>query len=301
MLSGMQPQPRRAALALLVTLGLAATSALAGCGAAEGDIARPAPARTWNQTHRVDPPRGWRVTQRNVDPSEESTSLSGPNGKGCLVRTWPSEPRAIFRPTSSAKVIVQGAQGSYGPLDPDYGPYPRTVVWQDQGGRWAGVSCDLDRAGILALAERVKFGPHPIQVPFRLSAIPQGLTLTGLLESYHGDRHSAVAFFETPGQPRQLTMQISLVADPSSSIPTGRPVERRTIAGHDVEIRASSQTICFPTRSQPVCISGPGDEPASDWSPEARELALQTAELLAPVEDPDDDTSWLDADQALPH
>lgn len=291
-----RPRP----LALLGVLGLlAAHATLLGCGVADGDAERPAPAPSWHQTHRVEPAPGWTVTQRNVDLTEESTSLSGPEGKGCLVRTWPGEPETFFLPTSEATVEVQGVQGSYGPLDPDYGPYPRTVVWQDLSRRWVGVSCDLDRAGILAVAERVRFGPHPMRVPFRLSAAPPELPLVALIESYHP--HQAAALFEASDKSRRLTMQISDVVD-RSSLSTGQPgqpLQHVTVGGRRVEIRAGSQTICFPTRSHPVCISGPGDEPASDWSPAARELALQTAALLTPVEDPDDDTSWLDADEAL--
>ncbi len=261
--------------------------------------AAPSPTTTWNQQHRVDLPAGWSVTQRNVSPTDESTSLSGPDDKGCLVATFPAKPAPSWWPQSPTQVTVQGHQGSYGSLDPDYGPYPRAVLWPDDSQRWVHVSCDLDRAGIVEMAEQVRLEPNPMAVPFRLAALPDSLTLTALIESERDGEHASAVLFEMASESRPLVMQISNLTASTAYVSEG-PAERGTISGRPVEIRTGTQTICFPTRSQPVCISGPGDEPATDWAPAARAVAERTAELLTPVEDPGDDTSWIDADVALP-
>lgn len=296
----MQRRRRRSftGLLLVLCLVLAVSAALLLRADDNGKVAHAPPMNSWNQTHRVNVPSGWTITQRTVSALSESTSLEGPGGKGCLVSTSSSEPASNAWPQVRKHVTVQGGEGSYGQLDPDFGPYPRAVIWQDASKRWFSVSCDLEEGEILGLAQRVQFGPNPMRVPFRLSEVPEQLSLTTLLESYQG-AHRATAQFEVPGGPRPLTMEISNLPD-RSVIAADGDVERGRIAGRQVDIRKASQSICFPPRSHPVCIFGPSDEPASDWSAETKGLALQTAELLSPVADPDNDSSWLDADQALP-
>ena len=195
---------------------------------------------------------------------------------------------------------MHGQDADYGQLHPDYGPYPRAVVWRVANSGWAGVSCDLDRVGNLTIADRVRFGPHPMSLPFRLAAVPEGLSLVQLIETTQGRRHTAAALFEMVGDGRRQTMEISNGSDPARDRADER-VERRALAGRQVAIRRASQSICLTTRSRPICIFGPADEPASDWSDPAGEVALRTAELLTTVDDPDDETRWVDADQALPH
>jgi hypothetical protein len=67
-----------------------------------------------------------------------------------------------------------------------------------------------------------------------------------------------------------------------------------------MEVRRASQTLCLATASGPIYISGPGDEPAFDWSEDARRVAEETAAALVPAEDSSDGTSWYDADEAFP-
>ncbi len=136
-----------------------------------------------------------------------------------------------------------------------------------------------------------------MQIPFRLASVPTGLVMTQLIESTEGAERRTSAAFELAGSQRPLIMEILNVTDPMVNEGAG---ERSEIGGRAVEIRAASQSICLPTESQPVSIFGPVDEPAADWSPEARAVADRTAELLRPVDDPADETGWLDADQALP-
>ena len=192
---------------------------------------------------------------------------------------------------------VQGRPAEYGELDPDFGPYPRAVLWHDADGHWFRVSCDLDRAGILRIAEGVHSADNPMRVPFRLASIPAGVSMVQLIEWTRDGEPTTTAGFELPDSGRRLSMEVSNVTDPALN--QGK-VERREIAGREVEIRAESQSLCILTESQPICVSGPGDEPASDWSPDARAVAVRTAELLSPIDDPDDEASWLDADQAFP-
>lgn len=175
----------RAWVAGRLVVALSLVAAASSCAA--GDDLRtvePAAGHSWSQTHRVDLPSGWTVTARNVGPADESTSLSGPGSKGCLVSTSPEEPEHYWR-GSSGSAVVQGLAASYGKRDPDYGPYPAQVVWQARG-RWFGVSCDLDRTGILELAARVRAEPTPLRVPFRLTSVPDGLQLTQLIEWVDG-------------------------------------------------------------------------------------------------------------------
>ena len=72
-------------------------------------------------------------------------------------------------------------------------------------------------------------------------------------------------------------MDVSNMPDPYAVTP-GEQIERRTINGHRVEIPPAIQMVCFPTTTDPVCISGPGDEPAPDSADGAREIALLTAQ-----------------------
>lgn len=272
--------------------------AAAGSSCASGETTRfvePAAGRSWNQTHRVDLSAGWTVTARNVGPSDESTSLSGPNSTGCLVSTSPAEPKHYWG-GSPETVTVQGSAASYGKRDPDYGPYSAQVVWQ-AGDRWFAVSCDLDRAGILGLAERVRAEPNPVLVPFRLASVPDGVRMTQLIEWVDGGMTRVSAQFEQPSSTRPLTMEISNHAP--TSFAEG-PVETQTINGREVEVRRATQTLCLATRSEPICVSGPGDEPAFDWSPDARQVAEETAAALVPAADSNDETSWYDADDAFP-
>ena len=276
----------------------AALTTSGGCGVPYvAPSPEPAAGHTWNQTHRVDPPSGWTVTGRNVGPTDESTSLAGPGSTGCLVQVWSTRPQRQLRPRWPDRVQVQGQKGDYGDLDPDYGPYPRAVVWRAGDDRWIGVSCDLDRSGLLEIAERVRSEVAPMLVPFRLTSPPDGVSMVQLIESRDGDVRTFAAQFETAGASRPLVMQISDVRD--RSVLQG-PVQRQQINGRTAEIRTASQMICLRTRSTPICVSGPGDEPATDWAlPDARRIAQQTAERLVPVDDPDDYSSWIDADTAF--
>jgi hypothetical protein len=279
----------------MAVVGLVLLAALAGCTPADlGDD--PPAGRSWNQTHRVDLPSGWSVTARNVGPTDESTSISGPGSSGCLIWKGFERPEEFRRPRSPLAVQVRGNRAEYGAHDPDYGPYPRGVLWQDADAHWFSVTCDLEQAGILRIAEQVYSASHPMRVPFRLDSMPEGVSMVQLIESTAGAERQMSAVFELAGSGRPQHMEISNVTD---SMLEGKG-ERSEIAGREVEIRAASQSICFPTESQPICISGPGDEPATDWSSDARAVAFRTAELLSPLDDPDDEAGWLDADQAFP-
>ena len=151
------------------------------------------------------------------------------------------------------------------------------------------MSCDLDRAGILGLAERVRAEPNPVFVPFRLASVPEGMRMTQLIESVEGYASRVAALFEQSSATRALTMEVAN----RPKEPTGRgPVETQTINGREVEVRRASQTLCLATESEPICVSGPGDEPALDWSPDARRVAEETVAALVPVVDSNDETSW---------
>jgi hypothetical protein len=289
----------RSPAAILVSLLLTAAAAMGGCHVApEGPTPEPAPGHTWNQTHRVDLPSGWAVAARNVGPTDESTSLSGPRSEGCLVEVSSAKPLWHARPQWPERVQVQGHDAVYGDLDPDYGPYSRAVLWRAADHRWFRVSCDADRGPILAMAERVRSAPSAMLVPFRLTSPVRGLTMTQLIESRDGGRRTVAAQFEVPGTPPLAVLQISNLRD--RTLLTG-PVEHQQLQGRDVEVRTASQTICLRTRSAPVCVSGPAGEPASGWgSPTARRIAEQTVERLVAVVDPDDEASWWPADKAFP-
>jgi len=289
----------RPCAAILVALLLTTAAAWSGCHAApETPTPEPAPGHTWNQTHRVDLPSRWAVTARNVGRTDESTSLSGPGGEGCLVELWSAKPPRHTRPQSPERVQVQGQDAEYGDLDPDYGPYSHAVLWRGADHRWFRMSCDVDRAAILAMAERVRSARSPMFVPFRLTSPIEGVTMTQLIESRDGGRRTVAAQFEVPGSSPRAVLQVSNLRNRTLS---PGPVEHQQLEGRDVEVRAASQTICLRTRSDPVCVIGPAGEPASGWgSPTERRLAEQTVERLVPVVDPDDDTSWLPADAAFP-
>lgn len=282
----------RVAGRVLVVVSLAAAGS--SCASPEDNrTVEPAAGHSWNQTHRIDLPAGWTVTARNVGPTDESTSLSGPRSTGCLISTSPAEPKHYWgeRPET---VSVQGQEASFGERDPDYGPYSAQVVW-DAGDRWFDVGCNLDKAGILGMAERVHVEPNPVLVPYRLTSVPDGVRMTQLIEWVDGKTIRVSAQFELATRP--LSMEVSNPA--KESIGPGS-VETQTINGREVEVRRASQTLCLATQSEPICVSGPGDEPAFDWSPDARRVAEETAAALVPVADSNDQASWYDADVAFP-
>lgn len=274
-------------------------SAPTGCAVTPDEpTPEPAASHTWDQTHRVDLQPGWTVTARNVGTVDESTSLSGPGGTGCLVSVWSSRPGRHVRPVAPRTVTVQGHDASYGELDPDYGPYPRAVLWRDAPDRWSGVACDLDEAGTLRVAEGVRAGRNPVRVPFRLRARVDGARMVQLIESRRDGALTVGALFEASGPGRTPTMEVSLSGAPVE--PDASPVEREVVGGHLVEVRRRDQSMCVATRTVPVCVFGPNDEPASDWSPAAYQVARRTVEVLEPVADGADQKSWYDADDAFP-
>ncbi len=191
---------------------------------------------------------------------------------------------------------MQGSAASYGKRDPDVGPYPAQVVWQASD-RWFAVSCDLDRAGILDFANRVRAEPNPMLVPFRLTSVPDGIRMTQLIEWVDGKTTRVAAQFEYQSDARPLTMEI---ASQAKEMRRRGPVETQMINGRRVEVRRLSQSLCLRTESEPICVTGPGDEPATDWSPSARRAAEETVATLDPVADSSDQTSWYDADDAFP-
>jgi hypothetical protein len=291
------PRTARAAT-VLVTCAALLLVAPTGCAVAP-DVPRldPASGHTWDQTHRVDLPPGWTVTARNVGTVDESTSLSGPGDAGCLVSAWSSRPGRHSRPVSPRTVSLQGHDASYGELDPDYGPYPRAVLWRDAGDRWFGVACDLDEAGVLRVAAGVHAGPNPVRVPFRLRSRVDGARMVQLIESRRDGALTVGALFEATGPGRTPTMEVSSGA---AVEPDASPAEREVVGGRLVEVRRRAQSMCLATRTVPVCVVGPNDEPATDWSPTAYQVARRTVEVLEPVEDPVDQAHWYEADDAFP-
>lgn len=285
------------AATVLVTSAALLLAAPAGCAVTPDEPSlEPAAGHTWDQTHRVDLQPGWAVTARNVGTVDESTSLSGPGDAGCLVSAWSSRPGRHVRPVAPRTVTVQGHDASYGDLDPDYGPYPRAVLWRDAGDRWFGVACDLDESGVLRVAEGVHAGRNPVRVPFRLRSRVDGTRMVQLIESRGDGAPTVAALFESTG-PRRPTMQVS---SGGSAEAGGSPVERQVVGGRLVEVRRRVQSMCLPTGSVPVCVHGPNDEPATDWSPSAYEVARRTVEVLEPVEDLADQARWYEADDAFP-
>lgn len=230
-----------------------------------------------------------------MGPADESTSLEGPGSTGCLVSASSSKPEQYWdgRPNTAS---VNGVTASYGKRNPDYGPYSAQVVWQADD-RWFGVSCDLDKTGILRVAAGVHTEMNPMLVPFRLRSVPNEVRMTQLIEWVDGKTTRVSAQFEQPSPMGPLVMEISNVDEESRA---QGPVEIQTIGGRQVQVRRESQTLCLTTRSEPICISGPGDEPASDWSADARQVAEETVAALVPVTDSSDQTSWFGADDAFP-
>ena len=291
------PRTARATTVLVTAAGLLLV-APTGC-AVTPDAPSPEPAagHTWDQTHRVDLQPGWAVTARNVGTVDESTSLSGPGDAGCLVSAWSSRPGRHVRPVQPRTVTVQGHDASYGELDPDYGPYPRAVLWRDAGDRWFGVACDLDESGVLRVAEGVHAGRNPMRVPFRLRSRVDGTRMVQLVESRGSGVPTVAALFETTGPGRPATMEVSTGGPAGAG---ASPVERQLVGGRLVEVRRRAQSMCLSTGSVPVCVHGPNDEPATDWSPTADQVAHRTVEVLEPVEDPADQAQWYEADDAFP-
>ncbi|WP_157683765.1 hypothetical protein [Microlunatus soli] len=194
-------------------------------------------------------------------------------------------------------MTVQGGDARYGDLAPDFGPYPRAVLWRGSRDHWFRVSCNLDRVGILRIAETVHPGTHTVRVPFRVTELPDGISLEQVIETSADGAGRVTAAFEMPASGHPLIMEVGT--------PTGRwykrgAVQRRMLHGRTIEIRNATQTICLATRSEPVCISGPSYEPSKDWSPQARRVAFRTADVLIPVADPADESTWIDADRAFP-
>ena len=254
-----------------------------------------AAAGPWNQIHRVEVPDGWTVTARNVGIENESTSLSGPAGAGCLVEVRAGEPSPQERRRTSERVVVQGITGHYGEGDPDFG-HARGVFWPYRDQAWASVSCEADRETILDLAERVRFEPNPVRLPFSMSALPERLPLTQVIEDRRDERTS-LSFGSSHTDP--TTMAVSNVTDDDLFAP-GQPLETLRVNGRTVELRSANQTLCMPTRSQPICIFTYGEEISNDWNAGARDLALHTADVITPVDDPTDQTTWIDTREALP-
>lgn len=253
----------------------------------------------WNQIHRVELPTGWTITARNVDPTVESTSLSGPGDVGCLVQVWGAgqNPRL---PANTQPVTVQGGPGLYGNLDPDDNTVRSGVFWRYWADAWATVGCDLPKAHLLAMAERVRLGVQPDATALRLAEFPEDYAVVALIE-YAAPYGLAgnVQLARSDGDDA-ISLDIGNT-DPTDQVEPGEPVERLQVNGRPVEIRSRSQHLCWlGTGSQQVCLGARGREPGSDFPASGRELALDLAHGVTPVKDPSRLDTWSDANDALP-
>lgn len=242
----------------------------------------------WNLNHRVELPPGWEIKMQSISDDSESTNvgpLAGTGGPeeiiGCTVDVFgavrgdPTSRRADRVP-----VTVNGKPAYY--ADNSSVESLEGVSWEYAPGAFAIASCGSDnRADSIAMAERVRFEPVEVRLPFRLKSVPRGYQAAFLAGP-------TLARSEEPflGGVQWLHRDRGESPNFSVTLQAGRTDRPPGLPGHT------------------ACIESGGGEPAdltnSLWPAGRRELLVDVAERLVFAKKIDDPVTWFPANRAIP-
>src|SRR5918998_154628 len=138
---------------------------------------QPLPVRTagaWLLGIDLEPPPGWSTELHAVTPDQELLQLASETGSCRVVASLPSTPsyERTEPPTQAERVWVRGRSVQY------FGSGLRWVY--GDGGDVTLTCTDQDRAGLLGMADRMRFtAGRPFTLPFGLEQLPTGMRLVG--------------------------------------------------------------------------------------------------------------------------
>ena len=239
---------------------------------------QPLPVRTagdWVLGLDLDPPPGWSMELHAVTPDQEILQLSGDLGTCRAVASLPSAPEEerVDRPASAERAWVRGRPVQYAAGD---------VRWSYGEGGDVSLTCsDQDRAGLLTMAERIRFSTgRPFTLPFALTRLPAGLRIVG---AGYQDEMPVIAL-------ARQRLDTFVLVTATDSEPTGRPV---TLDGIDYRLKTDvfSRRLCRPVQSLSICVEARDNDVT---------VPRDVARSLRLAADLEDRSTWIDARQALP-
>lgn len=239
---------------------------------------QPLPVRSagsWLLGLELEPPAGWTTEVHAVTPNQEILQLTGESGSCRAVASLPSAPEEerVDEPAQAERVWVRGRPVRY---------FDGGVRWPYGEGGDVTLTCtDQDRAGMLAMAEQIRFSAgRPFTLPFALHRLPAGLQLVGA--GYQGDM-PVIALSQRPSE-------AFILVTVAEAEPTGRRVALDGIE-YWLQTAAFSRQLCRRVQSSSVCVEARTNDIAV---PRAVFLNLR----LAP--DLQNRSTWIDAREALP-
>ena len=122
----------------------------------------------------LEPPPGWSTELHAVTPDQELLQLASETGSCRVVASLPSTPaeERTEPPIQAERVWVRGRSVQY------FGGGLRWVY--GDGGDVTLTCTDQDRAGLLGMADRIRFtAGRPFTLPFALEQLPTGMRLVG--------------------------------------------------------------------------------------------------------------------------
>jgi hypothetical protein len=229
----------------------------------------------WVLALELDPPPGWTTNLHAVTPDQEILQLSGGSDSCRAVASLPSaaEEERVDEPVRTERAWVGGRAVRYSDGEVRW-PY-------GEGGEVTLTCTDQDRAGLLGLAERVRFSTgRPFPLPFALRRLPDGLRLVG---AGYQDQMPVIAL----ARPRMGGFVLVTVTEAE---PTGGRV---TLDGVEYRLEAGlfSRRLCRPMPSMTICVE------ARDNDTALPNAVIRNIDLAADLQDR---STWFDARAALP-
>ena len=239
---------------------------------------QPLPVRTagdWLLGIDLEPPPGWSTELHAVTPDQELLQLSSETGSCRVVASLPSTPadERTEPPIQAERVWVRGRSVQY------FGSGLRWIY--GDGGDVTLTCTDQDRAGLLAMADRIRFtAGRPFTLPFALKQLPTGMRLVG---AGYQDDMPVIAL----SRERMDTFVLITVTEREQ---TGRPTTLDGVA-YRLHTDVFSRRLCRSVQSMAVCVEARTNDITVPRS-------VVRSLRLAP--DPADRSTWFDARAALP-
>jgi hypothetical protein len=265
----------------------------------------------WNLNHRVEPPPGWEVRTQVITPDSEGTTLGAASRaateevSSCMVDVFgPDRGDPTARRADRTPVTVDGRPAFWsGQSDLEA---TQGVSWEYQPGAFALVSCGTGRASDdIAIAERVRFQPVPVRLPFRVRSLPTGYEPVFVAPPLASSEGTFLGGAQFRAENREVRSFSVAVTPGRTDIPPGLPGwETDSVGGRRAVLSARDAKLCLNLEQHTACIQTAEGE-AEDltrslWAAGRRELLVEVAKRLVIAEDLDDPGTWFPANRAVP-
>ena len=261
---------------LALTLGVVLVAALV---VPTVRMLQPLPVRAagdWVLALELDPPPGWTMGLHAVTPDQEFLQLIGESGTCRAVASLPSAAgeQDADRSARTERAWVGGRPVRY---------FGAGVRWAYGEGGDVTLTCtDQDRAGLLGMAERIRFSTgRPLVLPFALQRLPSGFRLIGA--GYEGQK-PVIALA------RRRFFDPFVLVTLTDSAPTGRRVSVGGVS-YRLGTEGYSRRLCRSAQSMSVCVETQDEDTA---------VLTEVVRYLRLAPDLQDRSTWFDAREALP-